>query len=246
MDDIIKKWWLNVSEARLRNELAAKKLPSALAGQIVARVQELKAERRKARIKSTTVLNSWDAILASARLERQSIHVRKTQAKQQVPTDPRKWDALCAYETVVTNVIEKLARVQRAGTHTPKQFVAFLKEETGRVIPNGGVHWADYVKASDRQRIILMFDALPPPPRGKRKTPFVRRMTRPAYKAQLKSLSDRLAVEIAGAEREYEVTADPDAQDALDQRLQDMYRAQYLLDNDPPAMLPLTWHGLLK
>ena len=246
MDDIIKKWWLNVSEARLRNELVAKKLPSAIAGQIVARVQELKAERRKARIKATTVLNSWDAILASARLERQSIHVRKTQTKQQVPIDPRKWDALCAYETVVTGVIEKLTRVQRASTHTPKQFVAFIKEETGRVIPNGGVHWADYVKASDRQRIIFMFDALPPPPRGKRKTPFVRRMTRPAYKAQIKSLSDRLVVEIAGAEREYEVTTDPDAQDALDQQIQDMYRAQYLLDNDPPAMLPLTWHGLLK
>jgi hypothetical protein len=53
-------------------------------------------------------------------------------------------------------------------------------------------------------------------------------------------------VDIAGAEREYEVTTDPDAQDKLNAQIQDMYRAQYVLANDPPAMLPLTWHGLLK
>ena len=246
MQETIKKTWLSMSEARLRDTLNAKKMPSAIAGQLVARVQEMKAERRKARIKATTTANSWDALLESARLERQSIYVRKTQTKQQVPYDQRKWDALCAYETVISAVIERLAKVQRNGTHTPKQFVAFIKEETGRVIPNGGMHWVDYIKASDRQRIILMFDALPPPTRGKRKTPFVRRMTRPAHKAQVKVLSDRLAVDIAGAEREYEVTTDPDAQDRLNAQIQDMYRAQFILDNDPPAMLPLTWHGLLK
>jgi hypothetical protein len=246
MDETIKKTWLNMSEARLRDTLHAQKMPSAIAGQLVARVQELKAERRKARIKATTAANSWDAIIDSARRERQSVYVRKTQTKKLVPPDQRKWDALCAYETVITAVIEKLAKVQRSSEYTPKQFVAFIKEETGRAIPNGGLHWVDYIKASDRQRIILMFDALPPPTRGKRKTPFVRRMTRPAHKAQVKALSDRLAVDIAGAEREYEVITDPEAQDALSAQIQDMYRAQFILDNDPPAMLPLTWHGLLK
>jgi len=226
--------------------LNAQKMPSAIAGQLVARVQEMKAERRKARIKATTAANSWDAILESARLERQSIYVRKTQTKQQVPYDQRKWDALCAYETVISAVIEKLAKVQRNGTHTPKQFVAFLQEETGRVIPNGGMHWADYVKASDRQRVILIFDALPPPIRGKRKTPFVRRMTPTARKAQAKVLSDRLAVEVAGAEREYKVTNDPEVKQELNAQIQDMYKAQFILHNQPPAMLPLTWHGLIK
>jgi hypothetical protein len=246
MDSSIKKWWLNVSEARLRNALAAQKLPPAIVGQLVARVQELKAERRKARIKATTAANSWDAILASARLERQSVHVRKTQTKQQKPFVQDKWDALCAYEAVITSVIEKLAKVQRNSTHTPKQFVDFIKEETGRVIPNGGMHWADYVKASDRQRVILIFDALPPPTRGKRKTPFVRRMTPTARKAQAKVLSDRLAVEVAGAEREYKVTNDPEVKQELNAQIQAMYKAQFILHNQPPAMLPLTWHGLLK
>lgn len=246
MDETIKKTWLNMSESRLRDTLNAQKMPSALASQLVARVQELKAERRKQRIKATTVANSWDAIIESARLERQSIYVRKTQTKKLVPPDQSKWNALCAYETAITAVIEKLTKVQRNGEHTPKQFVAFIKEETGRVIPNGGMHWADYIKASDRQRIILMFDALPPPTRGKRKQPFVRRMTRPAHKAQVKVLSDRLDAEIASAEREYEVITDPEAQDALNAQIQDMYRAQYVLTNDPPAILPLTWHGLLK
>jgi len=157
-----------------------------------------------------------------------------------------KWDALCAYEAVITSVIEKLAKVQRNSTHTPKQFVDFIKEETGRAIPNGGMHWADYVKASDRQRITLIFDALPPPARGRAKTPFVRRMTPTARKAQAKVLSDRLAVEVAGAEREYKVTNDPDVKKELNAQIQAMYKAQFILHNQPPAMLPPTWHGLLK
>jgi len=246
MDEYIKKWWLEISEARLRNILAAKKLPSLFVGKIVARVQEMKAERRKARIKATTVANSWDALLAAARAERQTVYVRKTQTKKQVPIDQRKWDALCAYETAITSVVERLSKLRESSEYTPKQFVAYLKEETGRVIPNGGEHWTDFVKASERQRINLLFDALPQPIRGKRKTPFERRMTKPQHKAQSFALAAELVNAIASAEREYEVTQDPDTKDKLDGQLDDMYRAQHLLDSNPPAVLPRTWHGLVK
>jgi hypothetical protein len=246
MDESIKMWWLDISEARLRHVLDAKKLPSVFIGQIVARVQEMKAERRKARIKATTVANSWDALLAAARAERQTVHVRKTQTKKQVPIDQRKWDALCAYETAITGVVERLSKLRESSEHTPKQFVAYLKEETGRVIPNGGEHWTDFVKASERQRINLLFDALPQPIRGKRKTPFERRMTKPQHKAQSFALAAELVNAIASAEREYEVTQDPDTKYKLDGQLDDMYRAQHLLDSNPPAVLPRTWHGLVR
>jgi hypothetical protein len=246
MDETIKLWWLDVSEARLRDVLVAKKLPSAIAGQLVARVQEMKAERRKARIKATTVANSWEALLAAARAERQTVYVRKTHAKKKVPPDQRKWEALCAYETAITAVIERLRKVQGSSEHTPKQFVAYLKEETGRVVPNGGEHWTDFVKASERRQVTLMFDALPPPGRGRRKQPFERRMTKPQHKAQSFALAAELVNSIASAEREYEVTTDPEAQDRLNRQLDDMYRAQHVLDSNPPAVLPRTWHGLIK
>lgn len=246
MDESIKSWWLDISEARLRDLLTEKKLPPVFVGQLVARMQEMKAERRKARIKATTVANSWDALLEAARAERQTVYVRKTQTKKRAPTDQRKWDALCAYETAITGVIERLEKVRRSSEHTPKQFVAFLKEETGRIIPNGGEHWTDFVKASDRQHITLMFDALPQPTRGKRKTPFERRMTKPQHKAQSFALAAELVNSIASAEREYEVTQDPEVKDKLDRQLDDMYRAQHTLDSNPPAVLPRTWHGLIK
>jgi hypothetical protein len=246
MDETIKSWWLDVSEARLRDLLTEKKLPSVFVGQIVARVQEMKSERRKARIKATTVANSWEALLAAARAERQTVYVRKTQTKKLTPDDQRKWDALCAYETAITGVIERLVKVRDSSEHTPKQFVAYLKEETGRVIPHNGEHWTDYVKASDRQRITAVFDSLPQPPRGKRKTPFERRMTKPQHKAQSFALATELVNAIASAEREYEVTQDPDTKAKLDRQLDDMYRAQHVLDSNPPAVLPRTWHGLIK
>jgi hypothetical protein len=247
MDDDIKSWWLNASEARVRNSLVAQKLPPIVVAQTVARVLELKKQRRKQRIKSTVTTKSWEPLIDNAKAERQTLLVAKSQLKNAVPIDQQRWEALCAYETVVAAVIERLRKVQESSEHTPKSFIAFLKEETGRVIPNNGEHWTDYVKASDRQRITLMFDALPPRQRGKRKTPFERRITKAAHKAQRLALIERLNTDIASAEREYEVTQDPEAHDKLNRQLDDMYRAQHVLDKTKPtAPLPATWHGLIK
>jgi len=248
MDYNVRKWWLEVSEATLRTRLFKqfKNLNPTLIANIVAHVQELKAERRKERIKSTVTNKSWEPLLEGARAERQTLFVMKAQLKKKEPFDQRKWDVLCAYESVITTVVEKLAALQKAGDSTPKSFVATLKKERGVVIPNEGTHWSDYVKASDRQRTVALFDSLPPPARGKAKTPFERRMTKAAHKAQRLELVKRLNGEIASAEREYEVTQDPDTHDKLNRQLDAMYRAQYVLDRLPPtATLPATWHGLI-
>jgi hypothetical protein len=246
MDDDIKSWWLNASEARVRNSLVAQKLPPIVVAQTVARVLELKKQRRKERIKSTVTTKSWEHLLDNARAERQTLLVAKSQLKKIEPLDQQRWDALCAYETVISALIDRLRKVQGSSDHTPKSFIAFLKEETGRIIPNGGEHWTDFVKASDKQRITLMFDALPPRQRGKRKTPFERRMTKAQHKAQSFALAAELVNSIASAEREYEVTQDPEAKDKLDRQLDDMYRAQHVLDSNPPAVLPRTWRGLVR
>lgn len=247
MDDDIKSWWLNASEARVRNSLVAQKLPPMVVAQTVARVVELKKQRRKERIKSTVTTKSWEPLIDNARAERQTLLVMKAQLKKVDPPDQQRWEALCAYETVVSAVIERLRKVQGSSEHTPKSFITFLKEETGRVIPNNGEHWTDYVKASDRQRITLMFDALPPRQRGKRKQPFERRITKAAHKTQRLALIERLNTDIASAEREYEITRDIEARKKLDDHIQTMHRAQHILDNTKPTMpLPTTWHGLIK
>jgi predicted nuclease with TOPRIM domain len=247
MDDDIKSWWLNASEARVRNSLVAQKLPPIVVAQTVARVVELKKQRRKERIKSTVTTKSWEHLLDNARAERQTLLVAKSQLKKIEPVDQQRWEALCAYETVVAALIDRLRKVQESSEHTPKSFITFLKEETGRVIPNNGEHWTDYVKASDRQRITLMFDALPPRQRGKRKTPFERRITKAAHKAQRLALIERLNTDITSAEREYTVTKDKEEQRRLDLLMDDMYRAQHVLDKTKPtAPLPATWHGLIR
>jgi hypothetical protein len=67
------------------------------------------------------------------------------------------------------------------------------------------------------------------------------------HKAQRLELVKRLNGEIASAEREYEVTQDPDVHEKLNRQLDTMYRAQYELDRLPAtAPLPATWHGLLN
>jgi hypothetical protein len=249
MDYPIKKWWLEVSEARLRSRLFKqnKGMNPAFIADVVAHVQELKAERRKERIKSTVTSKSWEPLLDGARAERQTLFVMKAQLKKKEPIDQRKWEALCAYETVVATVIEQLVKLQKEADTTPKSFVASLKKERGIVVPNEGTHWSDYVKKSDRKHIRELFEKLPPPARGKTKTPFERRMSKAAHKAQRIELIKRLNGEIASAEREYEVTQDPDTHEKLNKQIEAMHRAQYELDRLPAtAPLPATWHGLLK
>jgi hypothetical protein len=247
MNEDIRAWWLNVSDSRLFKHLVKQKMNEQIVSRVVARVRELKAQRKSEKFKRLSVAKSWIALVDGARAERQTVFVMKSQLKKIQPLDQRKWDALCAYEAVLTQTVEKLRRLQRSGLHTPKSFVPFIKEETGKVIPNDGEHWADYVKAIDRQRITALFDRVPPPARGKAKTPFERRISKAVHKAQRLELVKRLNGEIASAEREYEVTQDPDIHDKLNRQLDTMYRAQYELDRLPAtAPLPATWHGLLN
>jgi len=247
MNEDIKAWWLNVSDARLFKHLVKQKMNEQLVSRVVARVRELKAQRKSEKFKRLSVAKSWAALVDGARAERQTVFVMKSQLKKIQPLPQLKWDALCAYEAVLTETVEKLRKLQRAGLHTPKSFVPFIKEETGKTIPNNGEHWSDYVKASDRQRINALFDRVPPPARGKPKTPFERRISKAAHKAQRIELIKRLNGEIASAEREYEVTNDPDTHAKLNRQIETMQKAQFVLDQLPPtAPLPATWHGLLK
>lgn len=247
MDEDIKAWWLTVSDARLFKHLTKQKMNEQIVSRVVARVRALKDQRKRERIKATASSNTWTPLLDSARAERQTLFVMKAQLKKQTPLDQKKLDALFAYETVVSGVIERLRKLQRAGLHTPKTFIPFIKEEKGFVVTNNGEHWSDYVKPSDKHRITVLFDGLTPNARGKRKTPFERRITRAIHKAQKFYLVERLNGEIASAEREYEVTQDPETHDKLNRQLDAMYRAQHILDKLPAtAPLPATWHGLLN
>lgn len=236
-----------MGQKRLHNHLTVKlKYPPDLVEAIKERVRTEREAQRKGSIKQTHVFSAWQTLLASARAEAGVVRVLKSQLKKNAPDDEARWSALCAYESCIGHTVEKLKKVQAAGEHTPTQFAAFLKHETGRLIPNGGTFWVDYIKLSDRRRIEAMFNALPPPARGKKKAPFERRIPTALNKAQRIALADQIANAETVIKMELDIGPAEDVAAPLHAQLKKVYAARDALRQKPKnAILPTKWQSLL-
>lgn len=243
----VKKWWLTMSEAKLRRHLTLKlRYPAPLVATLVTRVLEVKESQRRAKIKRSVAQSLWDEYLEAPRYEAAILRVIKSQMRKRGETDGPKWQFICAYENVIHEVIEKLKSEAAKRNTTPGKLPALLHEEGYTLPRNNGAHWTDYVKVSSLQRIRDMFVSLPPATRGKHKEPFLRTLPPKLFKRKRGALIDELNNEIAMAEREREVVEHPDDIKRLDDLLDNMYRAQFLLDQRKRSSpLPATWHGLL-
>jgi len=253
MDEDIKPFWLDMSEARLQRHLTEKKYPLGIMRGIITRVRYLKATRRKARIKATVAQQMWDDILRAARQELARVRTSKAQVKS---TDmdgfmsnggQAKFNALNIYGEAITEVIAKLRKLREAGDQTPKQFAAYIKQETGRVIPNDGTHWSDYVSPKLKAQIIELFDKAPSAARGKKKVPFERMVSAEENAIQRAFLSNQLTVARTETEDLLSGTEDPVKRKELKKILQDIHFADHKLDiASNTAFLPRQWRGLLS
>ena len=248
MTVIVKDWWLTMSEARLQNHLTTKlKHPPEVVGEIMAEARKQRQARRKQNIKATVTYKMWDKLLAPARAELTSVRTIKSQIKKSDKPADAKWDALCQYEAVIATTIDKIKKIQKFGEYTPAQFIAHLKREGKNGIPNNGEHWTDWVSMRRRQEIVTLFLGLPPPSRGRTMVPFQRRVSKAQYMDAKAALIRRLGEELSNAEQEYEMTKDPDEQAQINDRIQEMQHAVYLLGNMKPGTpLPRTWHALVE
>jgi len=244
MQETIKPSWLTMSDTRLRKHLSERlRYPSEMVDVIAQQVAQTREAGRKRSIRKTVLFKAWQDLLAPARAELATVRVLKAQLKK-APEDVR-WDALSQYETCIAAIVAKLKKVQAANEQTPMQFVAFLKTQVGRHIPNGGTHWTDFVPPKQRQAISLLFDSLPPPPRGRRKDPFMRRITRAAHKAQRSALYEQLDRVQEAIDREREVATNSFDIDRLDAQRMRVEQAKYALEQTPRNKpLPTRWQAL--
>lgn len=253
MDEDIKPFWLDMSEARLQRHLLEKKYPMSLVRGIVTRVRALKAQRRKSRIKATVTQQMWDDILRAARLELARIRTMKAQLKStemdgfMSNSGQAKFNALNIYGESIAEVIAKLRKLREAGDQTPKQFAAYIKQETGRVIPNDGVHWSDYVSAKLKEQIVELFNRAPMAARGKKKVPFERKVSPEENSVQRAFLVSQLEVARKETEELLMRAEDPEERKELKKILQDVQFADHKLDMaSRTAFLPRQWRGLLS
>jgi hypothetical protein len=252
MEENLQPAWLAMSASRLERHLTEHKYPVPVMHDILQSVRLVKARQRKAKIKATVTQQLWGDILSAARPELGGVRTMKAQVKSQdaefgnAMTEV-KYKALCAYEDVLTAVIAKLVKLQKAGEFAPGQFVAYIKEETGRVIPNDGEHWSDYVSEKDKRYVRGLFDAVPNPTRGKRKVPFERRISPDVHVIQRSFLVGQMKKAQDDIDSERSVASTPEAMAELDAREMDLQRAYLAMDKlKPRTPLPARWTGLLN
>lgn len=259
----IKPSWLRMSLNNLHALLRKREYPEPIIRDIIKTVAEKRSTVRAKRIKNTVAYKLWDELLTPARTELGILRVMKNTLTRPMVENPNivlctqdehKLQVVQSYIDVIADTVHKLRKVQSAGEHTPHQFIEFIRKETGRVIPNRGEHWSDFVSEKDKRRIRIMFANSPDPRAGRKKIPFERKIAPAAYDRARFALVDRINDEIQRTEQELEMVEkmakeqrrNPFELDELEAHLRKLYEAQTLLDlhkrNTP---LPATWHGLL-
>ena len=250
----IKPLWLTMSEAKLSHHLTqVLKYPAPLVMDALAFVRDHKERQRRARLKTSAIHQAWDDLLLAARSELGRVRTLKSQTVKALSesyghTPLRdKLNALTAYDDVISDVIAKLRKVQKSDEYTPTQFAAAL-HKAGKLNPElSGMHWTDYVKQKDKDRIATMFNALPHQSRGKRKTPFERLVSTREHDHAKKLVVGRLCAEQGAAERAYEVTTDEEEKKRLKKQIESMQLAQYRLEILPRTHpVPKTWQDIVK
>lgn len=251
MDDIIKPFWLDMSEARLQRHLVERKYPAPIMRDIIVRVRQMKAARKKSRIKATVTQQMWDDILRAARIELAGVRTMKAQIRAADPDGfdtggNIKFKALTLYGETIAETIEKLRKLRAAGDQTPKQFVEYIMQTNGREIPNEGRHWTDYVSQRRKQQVLDLFSQAPVPRRGKQKALFERKVSPEENAITRGFLVGQMNTARTETQAQLEVATDPDQIAQLERVLRDLHLADYKLEiATKTAFLPAKWRGLL-
>lgn len=248
MNTDIKPSWLRMSLNKLHALLRKREYPEDIIRRIINDVVDQRKHLRSKRIKNAVAYRLWDELLTPARSEINIVRVMKHHLGKNLHTqqDKEKMYALQEYETLIGSTVYKLRKVQTAGEYTPRQFVNFIRKETGRTIPNNGDHWTDYVSPKDKERVRTLFANLPDPKRGKRKNPFERKVAPVVYERNRAELIKHMNEEADKVHQELDMTRDEAEIARLEALLSQVQRAQNNLHTMPANIpLPSTWHGLL-
>lgn len=246
-DGKLPAYWMKMSEKKLHNHIMSNRnLPPSILNKTLERALAQRRAMRKERIKQTTARNFWGELLEAPRQELKHVRILKRHAVRRNKPSEERMTALLEYEAVLMKMIRRFVNLESKGDYTPMQLAKALKAEKVRDIPNGGVHWTDWVDAQDRERVEQLFLAIDQP-RGKRKIPFER--TIPWDKATIArgKLQDAIYKEIDATEALLDMTTGEELLEKLTAKLNQLQEALVKLrELDLNAPVPYTWHGLLK
>jgi len=160
--------YIKLTPNELHNRLVERKLHESEIERIKAEVADLKESLRVSRITKTQREAEWLKVLQPLRYEINNAKVGMKYGGEKV--SPERALAFSEYIRIMEKLVAMLDAPSKALDHTPIQ----IARDKG--LPNDGEHWTDWIPARVKDKIALLFDAVPITPRGKRKIPFQRTM----------------------------------------------------------------------
>ena len=225
--------YLKLSANEIHNRLTERKLHPAEIERIKSEVADLKETLRVSRITRTQRKAEWDKVLQPLRYEINNARVGMRYGGELVPQE--RTLAFGEYIRIMEKLVAMLDAPAKALDSTPIQ----IARDKG--LPNDGEHWTDWIPARVKDKVSLLFDAVPVVPRGKRKTPFQRTMLPHQHETAKVRLLTKTRKEMESLERK----AGIQPTDARTAKLAQMRRALKIIEAlDKNEAVPATWTKL--
>ena len=224
---------------QLHNVLMKRNTQPEMREAIKTTITAQKSAQKSIRAKTIKVNAEWRPLLEGLRMERESLRSMRNYrssngSRGQVVPNQEEITALDGYAMVLDKLHGEF-ELHKRNLVTP----AVLARERG--LPNGGIHWTDWIKDKFKERIRVLFDAIPYRAGAKVKQPFVRK-TDPKSNARLTTrLRIRTLKEHGIAEQNHQLNPTERSKAKLDKLIEALRKIEQLNPTDP---VPRTWSGL--
>ena len=224
---------------QLHNVLMKRNTQPEMREAIKTTITAQKSAQKSIRAKTIKVNAEWRPLLEGLRMERESLRSMRNYrsssgSRGQLVPNQEEITALDGYAMVLDKLHGEF-ELHKRNLVTP----AVLARERG--LPNRGIHWTDWIKDKFKERVRLLFDAIPHRQGAKVKQPFVRK-TDPKSNARLTTrLRIRTLKEHGIAEQDYQLNPTERSKAKLAKLIEALKRIDRLSPTDP---VPRTWSGL--
>jgi hypothetical protein len=269
---------MGMTENEALNFIAASNLPMSIRPNLLKMAAKYRALHRKAgrRVKLTTVYHGevWHRLIAPLKYELSNAKVGLSLKSFDVA--PERHKAFSEYIALLEKLlaglqkmqidegrkatVSMLVREQTLEKHDRLAQIEYAKTPselaTERGLPNKGAHWIDWINQRTKERIRLLFDAIPETPKAKRPNPFSYRIPPDMFRRDIEALQKRTLNELDIAVQELDVVkaaiaeqrdvATKEQLEALDkcentvERIKFALRRTMNMKNEP---VPPTWHA---
>jgi hypothetical protein len=277
-DDAFMSHLVSLTENEALNYIANSGLPMSIRANLLTIADKHRRLQRKAsrRAKLTTIYHgeAWHRLIAPLKYELSNAKVGLSLKPFDVA--PERHKAFSEYITLLEKLLAGLQKMQIDEGRKATVSI-FVREQTlekrdrlaqieyaktptelavERGLPNKGAHWTDWINQRTKERIRLLFDAIPERPKTKRPNPFSYRIPPDLFKRDIEALQKRTLNELDIANQELDVVkaviaeqrdvATKEQLEALDkcentvERIKFALRRTMHMRNEP---VPPTWHA---